>query len=202
MKKLLLLLLLLPVCLSAQIVNNRYKLSLVPSNLRMELASGNFIRVAEDCRDRTPGCGSQVWFVAGVRGKPNTYQITLNGSSKYLTWDEATPDAISLKIRLEPRYPNEKQKFQQFIFTLNDKGSYQIQPAIDGNATNVFYLGANFDTGSYKGVRFFKIAASEFSEVKYAWVLAAPITPLPVQNAGTVIVSAPSDNKIDVDFKT
>ncbi|RZJ79657.1 MAG: hypothetical protein EOO47_10125 [Flavobacterium sp.] len=202
MKKLLFLLLLLPACLSAQIVNNRYKLSLVPSNLRMELASGNFIRVAEDCRERTRGCGSQVWFVAGVRGKPNIYQITLIGSGKYLTWEEGTPDAITLKINLEPRYPNEKQKFQQFIFTLNDKGSYQIQPAIDGNAKNEFYLGANFDSGSYKGVRFFKTAANEFSEVKYAWDLAAPITPLPVQNAGTVIVSAPSDNKIDIDFKT
>ncbi|TKC01177.1 RICIN domain-containing protein [Pedobacter cryotolerans] len=202
MKKLLFLLLLLPACLSAQIVNNRYKLSLVPSNLRMELASGNFIRVAEDCRDRTRGCGSQVWFVAGVRGKPNIYQITLIGSGKYLTWEEETPDAITLKINLEPRYPNEKQKFQQFIFTLNDKGSYQIQPAVDGNAKNEFYLGANFETGSYKGVRFFKTAASEFREVRFAWVLAPPITPLPVQNSGPVIVSAPSDNKIDIDFKT
>jgi hypothetical protein len=202
MKKLILLLLFFPTILFAQIVNNRYKFSLATNNLRMELASGNFIRVADDCRDRTPGCGSQVWFVAGVRGKPNVYQITLIASGKYLTWNDGNANAIKLEISLQPRYPTAKSKYQQFIFVPNDKGGYQIQPAMDAGITNDYYLGATLTPGAHNAVGVFKNGETPIKDISNTWFLAPPVTPLPVQESPNVVVSPPSDNKLDVDFKT
>jgi hypothetical protein len=205
MKKLLFIILMLPQVLFAQLRSGQYKLSLVTNAYRMEFASGNFIRVAEDCRARTYNCGNQVWQVTGLSRLDNSYSISLVGSGgKYLTWDYPVNGLHKLQISLQNRYPTAKLKHQKFLIVINDKGSYQIQPAIeDGGGQNNYFLGATLASGAHHAVGFYKDASDNpVKEISNAWVFAPPITPLPVQNAGTVIVSAPSDNKLDVDIKT
>lgn len=198
MKKLLLLLLFFPSILFAQVTPGRYKLKLATANLYMELTSSNFIRVADDCRANDRNCGKQVWQILTVRGKPNTFQITLVGSGKYLTWDNEPQ--VSSSVSLQTRYPVEKIKFQYFLIIPNDKGSYQIQPATESTSSNDYYLGANVLAGAHFGVSLFNKTAT--GNIKNAWIFAPPITPLAPQASPSVVVAPPSDNKIDVDFKT
>lgn len=202
MKKLLFLLLIFPLTVFAQLRSGQYKFNLIANNFRMERTASNHIRVAEDCRARTTGCGLQVWQIIGVGGKPNTYQILLVGSGKYLTWDDGDANAISLILALQPRYPAAKFKYQHFVFIANDKGSYQIQPALDEGVPNNYYLSATLTSGAYNAVGLFKKSAREFRDVHDAWTFAPPITPLPPQASPSVIVTPPSDNKIDIDIKT
>lgn len=200
MKKLLFLLLLFPSILSAQVIPGRYKLRLASDNLCMELDAGNWIRVAEDCRNRSTGCGMQVWQIASSRAAPDVFQILLPGTGKQLTWDDGIAGAPALKLRLETRYPNAKIKYQSFRIVANDKGSFQIQPAIESTSTNDYYLGANVLAGAHFGVSLFNKTAT--GNIKNAWIFAPPITPLAPQASPSVVVAPPSDNKIDVDFKT
>jgi hypothetical protein len=205
MKKILFILLMLPQVLFAQIRSGQYKLALVTNAYRMEFASGNFIRVAEDCRARTYNCGNQVWQVTGLSGTDNSYSISLVGSGgKYLTWDYPVNGLHKLQISLQNRYPTAKLKHQKFVIIIGDKRTYEIQPAIeDREGQNNYFLGATLASGAHNSVGFYKATSDNpIKEISNEWVFAPPITPLPVQNTGPVIVSAPSDNKIDIDFKT
>lgn len=203
MKNALLLLLFFPAILFGQLRSGQYKLSLITNNLRMECTNSNFIRAAEDCRARTPGCGLQVWQISSLRGRPGFYQIALVGTGKYLSWNDEIEGASSLVLTLQPRYPAVKIKYQSFKIIPNDKGSYQIQPAIDeSTSASEFYLGATLATGGNNAIGLFKKGVSTIRDVSNAWVFAPPITPLPVQVSPSVIVTPPSDNKIDIDIKT
>lgn len=203
MKKILFLILFFPTILFAQLRSGQYKLSLASNNLRMELTNSNYIRVAEDCRARTPNCGSQVWQISLLRGRLGFYQITLVGTGKYLSWNDEIEGASSLVLTLQPRYPAVKIKYQSFKIIPNDKGSYQIQPAIDeSTSASEFYLGATLAVGGNNAVGLLKKGSSAMRDISDAWVFAPPITPLPPQASPSVIVTPPSDNKLDIDFKT
>ncbi|RZL48738.1 MAG: hypothetical protein EOP00_08470 [Pedobacter sp.] len=200
MKKILLLLLFFPTILFAQITPGRYKLKLAGDMLCMERNASNWIRVADDCREGSNNCGKQVWQIVSSRVAPGVFQILLIGSGKQLTWDDGVAGAPTLKLTLETRYPNAKIKYQSFRIVDNDKGTFKIQPAIDATATNDYYLSANVSAGAYYGVGIFNSRVS--GNIKNAWVFAPPITPLPPQASPSVIVAPPSDNKLDIDFKT
>lgn len=200
MKKILLVLLFFPTILFAQVTPGRYKLKLASDMLCMERNSSNWIRVAEDCRERSANCGLQVWQIVSSRVAPGVFQILLIGSGKQLTWNDGVAGAPTLPLTLETRYPNAKIKYQSFRIVANDKGSFQIQPAIEGTSKNDYYLSANVSAGAYFGVGIFNNTVS--GNIKNAWVFAPPITPLPVQQSPSVIVTPPSDNKLDIDFKT
>lgn len=200
MKKLILILLMLPIIIKAQVTPGRYKLQLATANLYMELTSSNFLRVADDCRANDRNCGKQVWQILTVRGKPNTFQITLVGSGKYLTWDNEPQ--VSSNVSLEARYPIEKIKFQYFLIIPNDKGSYQIQPATESTSSNGYYLGAKRASGANNAIGISKNDDMTTGNFANAWRFAPPITPLPVQQSPSVIVTPPSANKLDVDIRT
>ncbi|MDN3588953.1 hypothetical protein QWY86_19910 [Pedobacter aquatilis] len=202
MKKLIFLLLIFPTIVFAQVRPGLYKFQLIPGNLKMELNNSNFIRVADDCRDRTPNCGKQVWQIVTTSINATTFKIILTGSGKYLTWDDPNENAIKLQLSLQPRYPRLKEKYQLFNFIINDKGSYQIQPAFDDATPNNFFLSATVHPGAYNAVGLFKKGETEFRNVQDAWIFTPPITPLAPQASPSVVVEPPSDNKLEVDFKT
>ncbi|WP_231463650.1 hypothetical protein [Pedobacter sp. Leaf132] len=203
MKKLLTLLLFFPVFLFAQVTPQRYKFKLASDNSVMELNSSNFIRVAEDCRDRSPNCGNQVWQITQSRISPNLYQIISIPLGKYLTWEEGAEGATRLEMSLKPRITvRENYKYQAFKIIANDKGSYQIQPALDDGVPNNFYLSATLNTGANYAVGLFKRGANGYVNVKDAWRFMPPITPLAPQASPSVVVAPLSDNKLEVDIKT
>lgn len=198
MNKILLLLLITPLFTFAQVTPGRYKFKLATDNLCMELSNSNFLRVADDCRAGERNCGSQVWQIVNQRGKPGIFQILLVGKGKYLTWDDLVAGSSTLLFSLQTRYPVVKLKYQCFTITPNDKGSFQIQPAIEGAISNDFYLGANL-AGGNNAIGIYKMTNGN---IRNAWRLMPPITPLPPQGSPSVIVTPPSDNKLDVDIKT
>ncbi len=183
------------------ITPGKYRVKLVTNNLSMEYTASNFIRVAEACSPTNYNCGAQIWEVRAVRGKPGLFQIQLVQNRKNISWNE-TPETIAM-VSLQSPYPLAKIKLQCFTITANDKGSYQIQPAKDAEeAANEYYLAAQPEDAN-RGVVIAKGGNGINGTVNNAWrfePLIAP--PPPPQRSPGVAVAAPSDNKIEIDFKT
>jgi len=183
------------------ITPGKYRVKLVTNNLNMEYTVSNFIRVAEACSPTNYNCGAQIWEVRAVRGKPGLFQIQLVQNRKNISWNE-TPETIAM-VSLQSPYPPAKIKLQCFTITANDKGSYQIQPAKDaGEAANEYYLAAQLEDVN-RGIMIAKRGNGTNGTGNIAWrfePLIAP--PQPPQRSPGVVVTPPSDNKIEIDFKT
>ncbi len=214
MKKLVLLLLSLPFIAFAQITPGRYKINLATYNLNMELApSTTIIKVSQDCRDRMPNCGAQVWQIVPFFRVPNAYFLQLVSTREYLTWRLEEPNKLpTLKLRAS----NSNINSQAFKIIANDKGSYQIQPYTLDNISNDYYLGAETAAGAYGYVRLFKSNEISSGMNSNSWKFNPPVTPLPAQTGSRVVVTPPqprqsstavvvvppSANRLEIDIKT
>lgn len=183
------------------LIQGKYKLTLVVNDLDLEFSNANFIRVAPDCIPSNLLCGSQIWFITGVRGKPGVYSIELLNNRKYLTWSEA-PE-IQSRLSLESRSSMAGLKFQRFLIKSNNNGTYQIQPAIEpALVTNDFFLSANLTPGLNNWVGLLKNGSTGNQTIANTWNLISLTTTVVPARSERVVVTPTSVNKLDVDIKT
>ncbi len=223
MKKLLLILLILPIIVKAQVRPGGYKIKLASNRLYMELFNVNAVRAADDCNTTRVDCSTQAWEIIAVPGKPNTFHIVLVNGGKYLTW--SNEPAVASRILLLPGYPIERIRFQSFLIIPNDKSSYDIQPALEGASANNYYLAAKLVSSGNNVVGIVNRNTVDWTRGDFSigWLFTASdiITRLPVQTAQPGVVStpapkvtplpvkpvqpgvvSPNNNKLDVDIKT
>lgn len=198
MNKLLFAFLFLPFIVFGQVTPGKYKLNLSDGRFFMEVFNTNAIRVADNCTITRSDCNTQAWEIIAVAGKANTFHIVLVNGTKYLTWNNE-PN-VSSRVLLTSRYPIEKIKFQSFIISLNDKGSYDIQPAIDGPSLNNYYLGAKIVSSGNNVVGIINKQNVDWTRGGYKidWQFSSAVeyTRLPVQQPKPGVVSIPEPKAI------
>lgn len=194
MKKILVVLLILPIIIQAQVRSGVYKFKLANDRLYMELFNSNAVRAADNCNITRIDCSTQAWEIIAVPGKPNTFHIVLVNGGKYLTW--SNEPAVASRILLLPRYPVERIRFQSFLIIPNDKSSYDIQPALEGASANNYYLAAKLVSSGNNVVGIVNENTVDWTRGGFSisWLFTSSdiITRLPVQTAQPGVVSTPA----------
>ncbi len=216
--------LLLPVLCMAQLTPGRYRISLAHNGKVIESGGSGSSRLTlvTPCSNTQENCQNQIWDVKKVRGTENQFLIQKVSNRLCMTYKEQINgtygNVVLQDVFMQGQMPIAQQRFQSFSIVEDKDGIYTIQPQRQPGATerNDVFLSAkintiNVDGGSvdfeYKNQQQNPTGYNNSTNVYWKFLPVANTTSsvqvirAPIRS-GSVIVAPPSDNKIDIDFKT
>lgn len=219
--KSLFLLLLLPALTFAQITPGRYMIKLAHSGKVIQSGGtgGTRLTTIPPCPNPAVDCQNQIWDIKSVRGTPGLFTITKVQNRKCITFKERENDVTKIleDVFMEPQKPQAQIRNQSFLIAQDKDGIYTIQPqrAPEFSTRNDVYLAAKLTTINIDGGDvFFETKNQQTNPTGYNnstniyWnfipvtVGNSSVVVAPVIRSPSIVVSPPSANKIEIDFKT
>jgi len=221
MKNLLLITLLCPSIIFAQLKSGRYIMKMIASGKSVQSGATGTVKVTTitGCANPATNCQNEIWEIKTVRGSTGVFTILKVQNRKCLTFKEQVnePGKILEDVFMEAQKPQAQIRNQSFIIAQDKDGVYTIQPQrIAGFAgRNDVFLAARLSTLNAEGGDvIFETknpetnpeGARNGSNVFWQFIPvttgSSSVVVTPVLQSPPVIVTPPSANKLEVDFKT
>ncbi|RZL46483.1 MAG: hypothetical protein EOP00_14845 [Pedobacter sp.] len=220
MKKLLLLLLIMPIIGFAQLRSGRYFIKLMHNGKNIQYNPSSILMLANGCADFN--CPGQFFDLTMVAGSPKIYTIKNTQSGKFLTFSEDEYGNVIPGLTLQTAKTSSlNRRFQQFLINSDKDGIYSIHPRRTTGIMELFVATELRDINSGGTIVSLEYKTPDRNPANYnvftnvMWnLIPIPIgtisrttTSTPVvadrsQSSSSVMITPPNNNKLDIDIRT
>lgn len=220
MKKLLFLFLIAPLITFGQLTSGRYFIRLAHNGKNIQYNTAFKLILADGCANFA--CQGQFFDLTAVPGLPKIFTIKNVQSGKYLTFSDLDAyETTAPAIKLEPLLAGANKRFQQFLINSDKDGIFSIHPRKTSGPLEVFLATELRDINNGGTQVHFEYKTRDRNPAGYAnttnviWnfipipnatvsrtQIGTPVVADRSQRSPSVIVTPPSNNKLDVDIRT